>query len=36
MLVCCPATTQPTARKFGVKLVSNAAQKAGFAGYTGL
>jgi hypothetical protein len=28
-----PATTQPTARKFGVNLVSKGADSAGFAGY---
>jgi hypothetical protein len=32
--VSCPATTQPTALRFGVKLVSNSADYAGFAGYT--
>ena len=33
MVVSCPATTELTAHKFGVKLVSKATDWAGFAGY---
>lgn len=33
MMVSWPATTQPTAHRFGVKLVSKGGDLAGFAGY---